>query len=92
VAASGELENIEPYLAGVRSEIEKLIVDQSLAVQILGPSPAPLQKIKGLFRFHLLLKSSSGAALNKIIHGVCMRIKTLNNMRLIFDMDPYEML
>jgi primosomal protein N' (replication factor Y) len=92
VAASGELENIEPYLTGVRAEIEKLITEQSLPVQILGPSPAPLQKIKGLYRFHLLLKSNSGAALNKIIHGVCLRLKSHSNMRLIFDMDPYEML
>jgi len=92
VASSPEQSYLEPYLSGVRDEIQKTIETQKLSVKVLGPSTAPLHKIKGLYRHHLLLKSDSTASLNKILHSTCLRIKANKNIKLVFDVDPYDMM
>ena len=63
-----------------------------LEIIILGPAPAPIARIKTLWRWHMLVKSGSAAALNQ-----CMKL--LNNMkvnrrkaRIVLDMDPQDML
>lgn len=92
LASSPEQSYIEPYLCGVRDEITKTIEELGLNVKILGPTTAPLHKIKGLFRCHLLLKSDSSASLNKILHSTCLRIRPNKNIKLVFDVDPYDMM
>jgi primosomal protein N' (replication factor Y) len=92
VASGAEQETLSPFLSMVKIELDKYNEQNELKIQILGPSPAPLQKIKGMYRFHLLLKSTTITAINKILHGVCMRLKWPANIKMIFDVDPYEML
>ncbi len=92
VASGSEQGSLEPFLNSVKDQLDKFNIEQNLLISILGPSPAPLQRIKGLYRFHLLLKSTNITALNKILHGVCMRLKWPKNIKMIFDVDPYEML
>ncbi len=92
VASSAEGAASESILISIKEEIQKLIELLGLSVSILGPAPAPLQKLKGLFRHHLLLKSPSSAALNRVLHTVCNKVKYPKEIRLTFDMDPYEML
>jgi len=39
-------------------------------VRVLGPCTAPIARIKGVYRFHLILKSSSRKALNAALRGM----------------------
>ncbi len=39
-------------------------------VRVLGPCTAPIARIKGVYRFHLILKSSSRKALNEALRGM----------------------
>ncbi len=50
-----------------RDTIESLVQSENILCKILGPSPAPLQKIKTLWRYALIVKSTSPAAINRIL-------------------------
>ena len=39
-------------------------------VRVLGPSTAPVARIKGIYRFHLILKGASRKALNAALRGM----------------------
>jgi len=39
-------------------------------VRVLGPCTAPIARIKGVYRFHLILKSASRKGLNAILQGM----------------------
>jgi primosomal protein N' len=40
--------------------MERLLPLNVRAEEILGPSPAPLEKVKGRFRYHILYKGPPG--------------------------------
>jgi primosomal protein N' (replication factor Y) len=40
------------------------------AVRVLGPCTAPIARIKGVYRFHMILKSASRKALNEALRGM----------------------
>jgi primosomal protein N' (replication factor Y) len=40
------------------------------AVRILGPCTAPIARIKGVYRFHMILKSATRKALNEALRGM----------------------
>ena len=61
-------------------------------VSILGPAPAPLQRLKKRWRVHLLLKANQATDLIealKVLQSV--HIHT-NKVRINFDLDPQDML
>ncbi|MBN1898944.1 MAG: primosomal protein N' [Spirochaetes bacterium] len=57
--------------------------------QLLGPIPSPLYRVKGKYRFQILIKTTSPASIKE-------RIRHLNFMdrdvHLIIDVDPYSLL
>jgi primosomal protein N' (replication factor Y) (superfamily II helicase) len=63
-------------------------------VEILGPAPSPIDRIRDRYRWQLLLKGAESAAL----HGVCRRIlekhSTLakGDIRIAIDVDPESMM
>lgn len=67
---------------------------RSDAVRILGPAPAPLERIKRVHRHQLLIKSSSRATL----HGMLERLqayveeKKIGATKIIVDVDPISLM
>ncbi len=63
--------------------------------KILGTSPAPIEKLRGRYRWHLLLKSQSATTLSKIaqhLNSWKFSQKDLKDFRLTVDIDPVDML
>ncbi|MCX7020977.1 MAG: primosomal protein N', partial [bacterium] len=60
-------------------------------VQLLGPAPAPLQRLAGRWRFQLLVKASSGAALSLGVE-TALRTGTGGAVRLTVDVDPVSLM
>jgi primosomal protein N' (replication factor Y) len=59
---------------------------------VLGPAPAPLERLKTLWRAHLLVKSQSPSELNRAVQAL-LPLKGLDDrIRLTLDVDPQEML
>lgn len=70
--------------------------DESLSEwKILGPSPAPIEKLRGRYRWHILLKSQSAKTLSRIaqhLHTWKHKQKSFKDFRLTIDIDPVDML
>lgn len=74
------------------ADVAEVLRERALAneVQILGPAPAPIARIKTLWRAQILLKSPSRKALRQVI-GPALP-KSVGSVRRILDVDPYSML
>ena len=77
----------------LRKETQKNNWTSSL--EILGPVPAPIAKIKGRYRWHLLLKGEN----NRILHEAAGLIREAEKgfqkgtgVQIILDVDPVDML
>ena len=62
------------------------------SVDVSEASPAPLERSHGQYRFHVVLKSSSGAVLGKLAREASARLQLPDNVVMTFDVDPYSML
>jgi primosomal protein N' (replication factor Y) len=68
---------------------------RALSVQVLGPAPAPLEKLRGRFRHHLLLRAPANepAPLRKLIaHFSENGPNAGRNVKLSIDVDPVNLL
>ena len=61
-------------------------------LKILGPSPAPLYKIKNRYRFQILLKASTHSALQEFLDGFFKNFKKPSFIRMKADRDPVLMM
>lgn len=63
-------------------------------IDLLGPAPAPLKKVRGKFRYQLLIKAPDAATLSKFLNA---SIPSINDglpsgCRMAIDVDPINML
>jgi len=67
---------------------------RSQAIRILGPAPAPLERIKRAHRYQLLIKSSSRATLHALLERLQSHIeeKKISSTKVIVDVDPVSLL
>ncbi len=59
---------------------------------VLGPAPCPLERIRDRWRWHLLLKAHSAAALTRLAGYVAERAPARPGARLVVDRDPASLL
>ena len=60
--------------------------------RILGPVAAPIPKLRGNFRFHILLYSRDNAALRDVVRTTVNRLKAPEGVVWVIDVDPLDML
>jgi primosomal protein N' (replication factor Y) (superfamily II helicase) len=67
---------------------------RSNAVRILGPAPAPLERIKRVHRHQLLIKSSSRSTLHQMLERLQAYIEEnkIGPTRVLIDVDPVSLL
>ncbi len=93
IVASSEDENLPPkILDECKDTIRQIAIERKLELTILGPSPAPIQKLKTLWRAHLLVKSKSISTLHAIARALNDSRSQSKRHRLILDIDPQDML
>jgi primosomal protein N' (replication factor Y) len=69
-------EQLEEVLA-ISTQLGKwLAANRPETVRVLGPAPAPLPRIKRVYRYHLLLKSERRDALGAILRSMLAFIET----------------
>lgn len=61
-------------------------------VRALGPAPAPLTRLRGRYRFHLLLKSKERAALHRAGELAAWGKRRWNSTKVTVDVDPVALL
>jgi primosomal protein N' (replication factor Y) len=67
---------------------------QSLKIraEILGPAPAPLAKVRGRFRWQILLKSRNRTELKRLLHTFQREWNPPRILRTVIDVDPVDTL
>lgn len=85
---SGRIPPLSPPLTkgGIREGMAK---DE---IEILGPSPAPIEKIRNLWRWHFILKGKNSKSLRHAALELLETIKDIKNLRVDVDVDPINML
>lgn len=62
------------------------------SIEVSEAAPAPLERAHGQYRFHVTLKSTSGAALGKLARDVMTATKLPEGVIMTLDVDPYSMM
>jgi primosomal protein N' (replication factor Y) len=82
--AAAEARAVGEFLDGLRTD----------SVRILGPAPAPLERVKKLHRFQLLVKAGSRQTLNGLLRQLAGHLaeKKLGGTKVYLDVDPVSLL
>ncbi len=81
----------QPRAAAMLRTVAARLTAHPLAeeVWIAGPAPAPLERLRGQWRFQLLLRSYSGSRLRQLVREVAGQTPA---SELKIDVDPYDLL
>jgi primosomal protein N' (replication factor Y) (superfamily II helicase) len=95
--ASLILSSVSPAQAESSSEeaaglLRRIKGDCRLRVEILGPVTAPLGKVRGRFRWQILLKGKDRAELHRLLFHFKAGYAHPSTVRMVVDVDPVEML
>lgn len=72
--------------------IQKVAKELQTTLQVNGPAPAPVEKLRGRFRFHLLIQAALDVPLQPVIQRATTLIKPIEDVQWIVDIDPQDML
>ncbi|MFC1493890.1 primosomal protein N' [Thermodesulfobacteriota bacterium] len=91
-------ENTERYAREIGAELRKILngwPKRGKEIHVLGPAEAPLAKLRGKYRWQLLLKSKR----SELLHYFLRRVKDISRpilnrsgVSMVIDIDPYQML
>ncbi len=70
------------FLSQVQPQIESL--------EIYGPAPAPLSRLKGKFRQRFLIHDKKARNMQKIVNSWLSSIKSVSGVNVFVDIDPYS--
>jgi primosomal protein N' (replication factor Y) len=85
-----EVEAVERVADEVGRRLEAEV--QGIAdVRIQGPAPAPLSRIKGVYRFQILARSQKRAALRRAVQRAVAAV-TRGSVDIVIDVDPINIL
>jgi primosomal protein N' (replication factor Y) len=72
----------------LRTELEKT----AARWRLLGPALAPIAKLRGDFRYHILLQGDEGGLLRQAVRDVSRRTEPPQSIHWLADVDPISML
>jgi primosomal protein N' (replication factor Y) len=90
IAAAEDKKHAEQLCSQIATRATQLSSEHR--VTILGPTEAPLEKVKNLWRYHLLCKSNSISVLQHIMRQLKAITAEVKNARIVFDLEPQDML
>jgi primosomal protein N' (replication factor Y) len=84
----------ERLAAAFRPALEKLQREAAAPtdLRLLGPAECPVFRLKGYYRYHFQLQSSSSAFLHQVLRSVLPTVRLPREVELTVDIDPQDML
>ena len=95
IVFSGVIEDDVAALAISAAEwLRELVAHAKGSVEIVGPAPSPIERIKTRWRWHVLLKSENPGELTRIGRYFMERFDApaMGQMRITLDRDPVTLL
>jgi primosomal protein N' (replication factor Y) (superfamily II helicase) len=87
-----DLKEVESFAESFVGKLQTSKQLMGIECRILGPAPAPLSKLRGKFRFHAMLMTTSPEPLNRLIVRVVSEIKPPKDVQFVVDIDPMDSL
>ncbi len=87
-----DLSETEGFAESVVRRLQTIRQLQSLDCRVLGPAPPPLYKLRGKYRFHVLLQAMQSADLNTLIVKTVADLKVPKDVQYVIDIDPMDTL
>jgi primosomal protein N' (replication factor Y) (superfamily II helicase) len=84
-----DLKEVDEAATRLGKAIEK--ETNGIGVRIQGPAPAPLERVKGVFRYQMLIRSAQRAQLRRAVARAVSSIET-RKAELVVDVDPINIL
>lgn len=78
----------EAIADGVRATAES----EQMTISVLGPAPAPFAKLRGEYRFQVLLRGPNGDHLREAIIAITDGLNVPDKVRWMADVDPVDMM
>lgn len=91
-------ENTELYARRIGDDMRNILrgwPKRGKEIQVLGPAEAPLSKLRGKYRWQLLLKSGNSELLHyllKRVNDLSRSVLSRSGVGMVIDIDPYQML
>ncbi len=76
-------------IKNITSRIKRL---NQRGVEILGPAPAPIEKIRSLWRWHLVLKGGDSKKLRLTASAILGKVHDIKEVKIDVDVDPINLL
>lgn len=89
---AAEVETRARDFARKLNELQAATAKYREQVEVLGPAPAPIEKLRNRYRWQLLLRSKHSATLLNFTRQGRELLRPGANVRLHVDVDPYSML
>ena len=91
VLSSSDFRKVKHTSGELAEKILQAIKIHSARIELLGPVPCPLPKLKGKHRFHLLLKSRKPFLIQKILLPLKKGYR-VTGVSIQYDIDPVDMM
>ncbi len=82
----------EAFADHLAESFSKLNEERDEPVRMLGPTAAPISKLRGKHRFHMLLLCPDGQLLRNLVREATKDLKPPDEVQWIADVDPLDML
>ncbi len=60
--------------------------------RVLGPSPAPLARLKGVWRYHVLVKAPVGSEISASVAAALAAVRRVDTVSVAADIDPLDLM
>ncbi len=89
----GRVEQVACQFAGhLAGRLTAALAEQQAQARVLGPAPAPVSKLRGLYRFQIQIQGPDGEKLRAAIRLATTDLKPPEHVQWIVDIDPLDML
>lgn len=82
---SGQADSTARLLAQIKTELK-------LRVEILGPAPSPIYRLRNRYRRQILLKGANRRDLHRLLAAWRQRATVVSTVRISVDIDPVDMM
>ena len=88
----GEIEDLTEAFASQLVDLLRPGLADLQKCRLLGPAPCPIAKLRGRYRYHVLLMGAELDLMRQVTRSVTSGIKTPDGVQWIVDVDPLDLL
>lgn len=83
---------VEQFAEAAGGKLRAAIEAAGIEHRVLGPAPCPIARLRGLFRYHILLCSPAAESLRAAVRGVTEQFEPIEGLQWVVDVDPLDLL